>query len=246
MLKKVNMWLSVASLISTAALAEASTKQKSWVSEDSTFKVRGGYLAMDSKAKSGEFLITNISGGGVFPNINSLNVSSDLTNYDNGYIAELALNRFITENFAIEASVGFGTSKFSIPALSLLIPPKRISIIPVSLLAQYYLFDKNNEKYHGLRPYFGFGYQYQFINNSTFSPVGDVLNLKTTNGGAFIGQFGVDIPYNKHLGFNIDIKHAFNARHNIKVLSGFSDITSFTLKQNISMTSIMAGITFAF
>jgi outer membrane protein W len=246
MLKKVNMWLSVASIISTNALAEVSTKHKSWVSEDSTFKLRGGYLAMDSKAKSGQFVMTNISGGAIFPSIDSLNTSSDITNYDNGYIAELALNRFITENFAIEASVGFAMSKFNIPILSLLVPPKKISIIPVSVLAQYYLFDKNNEKYHGIRPYFGVGYQYQFMNNSTFSPLGDVLKLKTTNGGAFVGQFGVDIPYNKYLGFNVDIKHAFNARHNIKVLSGISSLASYTLKQNISMTSVMAGITFSF
>ena len=120
MLKKVNIWLSVASIISTTALAEVPTKHKSWVSEDSTFKIRGGYLAMNNKAKSGEFLIKNIQGGVIFPQINFVNASSDLTNYDNGYIAELALNRFINENFAIEASVGFGTSKFNIPALSLL------------------------------------------------------------------------------------------------------------------------------
>jgi len=148
---------------------------------------------------------------------NNLNISKSKS----GYTAEAALSYFFTDNIALEGSVAFNSSKTGQGA-------GKLNMIPVSLLAQYHFMPEAS-----VSPYVGVGYSYEFINKSP-------KFIKFENAGAIIGQVGLDIPYNDTMGFNIDAKYAYQARHKVK----FHGVKVGTVKT--SPATISAGVIFAF
>jgi outer membrane protein len=138
-----------------------------------------------------------------------------------GYTAEIALDYFFTDNIALEGSVAWNSTKTPFAS-------GKLNTIPVSILAQYHFMPEAS-----VSPYIGVGYSYQFINKSP-------KLHKLENAGAIIGQVGLDIPYNDTMGFNIDAKYAYQARHKLKE----NGIKVGTVKT--SPATISAGVTFAF
>ena len=165
-----------------------------------------------------------------------LGVSSktkDVVKFKNGYTGELALGYFFTDNIAVEGSVGYGRTKIRDSNVG----NKSVGIIPVSALVQYHFAPEAS-----VSPYVGLGYSYQFISSgSVKSAEGGTLKLK--NGGGVVGQIGLDIPYNDTMGFNIDAKYTYKAKHNFKATE---DRGSFTIKNKLSTTAVTAGVTFSF
>lgn len=213
MLKKVSLALVLASLVSTTALADGShaTTSASGGEDHLVLKARAGWL--NSKS-SGSFTSTGEAAADL------LGIDPDsLTSTENGYLGELALGYFFTDNIAAEVSIGYGKSTNS---------DNKLGVVPVALLAQYHFMPEA-----AVSPYVGVGYSYQFITNV---PSG----VKISNGGGVVGQVGLDIPYNDTMGFNIDAKYTYKASHDISL----GNVTLVNSK--MSTTAVTAGVTFSF
>jgi outer membrane protein len=205
MLKKVSLALVLASLVSTTALADGShTATSSSGGEDHlVLKARAGWLGSSTKIKDAGPLTATV---------------------ENGYVGELALGYFFTDNIAVEGSVGYGRTKIKSSGLT---ESKTIGIVPVSALVQYHFIPEAV-----VSPYVGVGYSYQFI-------TGSPSEVKVKNGGGFVGQVGLDVPYNDTMGFNIDAKYTYKAGHDLQT-------SSVTYKNTVSTTAVTAGVTFSF
>ncbi len=214
MLKKISLALVLASLVSTTALADGShaTTSASGGEDHLVLKARAGWLNSKATGTPTSTAVALAAAQGF-----DLNAETDT---NNGYLGELALGYFFTDNIAAEASIGYG--KFSTDSSD------KLGVVPVALLAQYHFMPEA-----AVSPYVGVGYSYQFITNV---PSGE----KVSNGGGVVGQVGVDVPFNDSIGFNVDVKYTYKASHDISA----SNVTLVNSK--ISTTAVTAGVTFSF
>ena len=217
-------------------------------------KLRGGYMFSVYKGhlNYGQDLTLNNK---FYPNalINKADVK-----IHNGRIYEIAAGYFLTDNIAIEGSIGHKVIKISTETnskadtIALYVNARNknlspISIIPITALIQYYFFP---DAY--VRPYIGIGYSHSFIK-------GGASNIKFKNGGGIVGQIGFDIPCNDSFGVNVDVKYISRQSTDIhiknvlsmnpqKIPQKYKNIlpSSKTLRLNTSTTSITAGVTFRF
>lgn len=212
MLKKASIALVLASLVSTTALADGA---------------HSSYAPSVPSSSGGEdHLVLKLRGGYLNTKFKANVQDSDeqlKSKSKSGYTAEIALDYFFTDNIALEGSVAWNSTKTPFEGVS-----GKLNTIPVSLLAQYHFMPEAS-----VSPYIGIGYSYQFVNKSP-------KFVKFQNAGAIIGQVGLDIPYNDSMGFNIDAKYAYQARHTIKE----DGVKVATVKT--SPATISAGVTFAF
>jgi outer membrane protein len=118
---------------------------------------------------------------------------------DNKLIPEVDITYFFTKNIAAELvltvpqslTVNAGGSKLG-----------TIDALPPTLLLQYHFDGTANFK-----PYVGAGVNTTLISNVSLGT--GVDTSKTSNGGAL--QIGVDVPINKQLSFNFDVKKVYIA-----------------------------------
>lgn len=182
--------------------------------EDFAVKGRGGLFYTDEKIDTGS------------------NGTAAAQKFDNGYGAEVGLNYFLTENFAIELAGGFLSTKFT----SLSNTTKEVTAIPATATAQFCLpiYDK-------LIPYVGVGYSHSFFFN-------EPANIKIDSAGSFVIQGGLDLyilgslfhsSSFRDVGLNFDVKYRLKPNHN---LTEGND----TFKNELTSTTIMAGITSVF
>jgi outer membrane protein W len=217
-------------------------------------KLRGGYMfsAYKGHLNYGQDLTLNNK---FYPNalINKADVK-----FHNGRIYEIAAGYFLTDNIAIEGSIGHKTIKISTETdskadtIALYVrahnkSSKAVDVIPITALIQYHFFPESS-----FRPYVGAGYSYRFMN-------GGADNISLKNGGGIVGQIGFDIPYNDLVGFNVDVKYTHRPSSDINVKNVFfmnpqkipqkyKDVlpSSKTLRLHPSTTAITAGLTFKF
>jgi outer membrane protein len=118
---------------------------------------------------------------------------------DNRVIPEVDITYFFTKNIAAELiltvpqslTVNAGGSKLG-----------TVDVLPPTLLLQYHFDGSAN-----IKPYVGAGLNTTLISNVSLGT--GVDTSKTSNGGAL--QVGVDVPINKQLSFNFDVKKVYIA-----------------------------------
>lgn len=244
----------IAGLLSTSALAAfadgavASSGQNSFA-----LKIRGGYAAMSKSVSSinskgalatnaGNLAFNSRSGTiqGAEATLGNNYKYSDTTKFKNGFGVELAANYFITNNFAIEGSVGYIRSKVSNDSGK---------IAPASVKADTGLnFTKNgtadlsqaiaanaanydvtypnvlSSKHVGIVP-LNATVQYHFAPDQSFKPYvgvgyglrmvsGSPKGTKIKNAHGIVLQAGADIAVSDSMNLNVDVKHS-TAKHKI-------------------------------
>ena len=220
MIKTIGAAALIASLLASTAMADSAGAPSEG---KMNLKARLGYM--------------HISGGSNFSGADEDGDTGTITNsLKNGPAAEIAMNYFVSNNIAIEGSLGFGRSKDQL-AVSINgevgegTGKKKVNIIPLAAIVQYHFMPEAS-----VSPYIGVGYSYQFI-------TGGYKTLEHKNGGNAVGQVGVDFAFNDTMGFNIDVKHILKTKHDSTFKDGED---SFTLKHKFSTTTVMAGVTFPF
>jgi len=202
MFKKASIALVLASLVSTTALAD------------------GVHSPIPSASGGEDHLVLKARVGWLHTKDNGKKLGAEKNNTHNGYLGELALGYFFTDNIAVEGSAGYGKISHK--------SDYKLRVVPVSLLVQYHFMPEAS-----VSPYAGIGYSYHFLTNV---PKG----IKMQNGGNVVGQVGLDIPYNDTMGFNIDVKYTHQVPHKVKV----GGVKVGTIK--INQTAVAAGVTFGF
>lgn len=252
----------IAGLLSTSALAAfadgavASSGQNSFA-----LKIRGGYAAMSKSVSSinskgalatnANNLVYNTRGTPADADITTLGNNykySDTTKFKNGFGVELAANYFITNNFAIEGSVGYIRSKVSNDsgkthaailritapatfAASANYSPELANNTNYDFTAPNVISSKHvgivplnaTMQYHfapdqSFKPYVGVGYGLRMVSGS---PKG----TKIKNAHGIVLQAGADIAVSDSMNLNVDVKHS-TAKHKITYSgSHYSDLT---------------------
>lgn len=250
----------IAGLISTSALsafADSSANSASAAAPKSfALKVRGGYAnnSLKHKPLSGTY---DNSQGITDPSQQNPYIYREgnrIMGAKNGFGLELAANYFITNNVAVEASLGYIASKFKVEDSykegrsannaneaknaaqnaatnkTLTILSSTMHIVPIEIALQYHFMPDSSFK-----PYVGVGYGIEFVK------IAGVKNSLKSNG--LVLQIGTDVAYNDSMSFNFDVKYKPN--HKVKVV-GNKKVYKTEESAKISTTTIMAGVSFPF
>lgn len=270
----------IAGLLSTSALAAfadgavASSGQNSFA-----LKIRGGYAAMSKS-------VSSINSKGAFAaNANNLAINprgttaiegadtttlgnnykySDTTKFKNGFGVELAANYFITNNFAIEGSVGYIRSKVSNDSGKTAASAVTIANTPAGLAftklnganltqafaaGNYDVTEANvlSSKHVGIVP-LNATVQYHFAPDQSFKPYvgvgyglrmvsGSPKGTKIKNAHGIVLQAGADIAVSDSMNLNVDVKHS-TAKH--KITYSGSHYSAATLGQGTNAQADIA------
>jgi len=206
-LKYIVAGLLVTSALTAGAAATAATSKKASATKhnDFVFKARLGYAFNKDDVK---------------------NTNTASHAFKDAYAGEIAADYFLTDNIAVEASVGYirGDLKRSVTGSN---KKDAVSIVPLTGLVQYHFSPSAD-----ISPYVGAGYSYQIAS-------GGPSGTKIENGGGFVAQVGLDVPMNDTFGLNLDVKHTHKANHDLK-------FDGQKYKAKLSTTTVMAGITLPF
>lgn len=217
MIKKIGAAALLASLLASTAMADSAGAPSEG---KMNLKARLGYM--------------NISGDKNFSGTNTNGAFSGTVSQKNGSVVELAANYFVTNNIALEGSLGYARTKVSYRSVqgntTKESSSNNVGIVPLTALVQYHIMPEAS-----VSPYIGVGYSYQFMTGGS-----NFMQFK--NGGSAVGQVGVDIAFNDTMGFNIDVKHTLKAKHDIEKIQDVSMAT----KHKLSTTTVMVGVTFPF
>ncbi len=183
MTKQIGTFICAVCMISTASYA---AEESAWLA-----RVRGEYL----------------------PKVNSHNIRIPFSDVQNGsshkkFAPEIDLSHFFTPNIALELAISAGrasvfANKTQGPNVSL----GNVSILPVSLTAQYYFMP-----YKALSPYVGAGAVYNYIYDPSKGPTLAWVNYKKNNLSPVL-QAGTNIKINPAWSLNFDVKKAFIHSH---------------------------------
>lgn len=260
----------IAGLLSTSALAAfadgavASSGQNSFA-----LKIRGGYAAMSksvtsSVSKGEAFTEAQKAATYVVAGTGSDRYAfSSTTKFKNGFGVELAANYFITNNFAIEGSVGYIRSK---------VGNTRPGVNEQKLVttSAYVLEDKflgtaidgaattnvikntkpSSSKHVGIVP-LNAAMQYHFAPDQSFKPYvgvgyglrmvsGSPKGTKIKNAHGIVLQAGADIAVSDSMNLNVDVKHS-TAKHKITESYSYSDSETATAANGANSTKLSSA-----
>lgn len=183
MTKQMNALICAVSMMSTVAY---SADQSAWLA-----RVRGAYL----------------------PQENSQNIripNSDVQHglYHKKIAPEIDLSHFFTPNIALELAISAGrASVFADKAQGPNVSLGNVSILPVSLTAQYYVMTDKI-----FSPYVGAGAVYNHLYDPSNGPTLSWVSYRKNNLSPVL-QVGTNMKINQSWSLNVDVKKAFIRTH---------------------------------
>lgn len=169
------------------------------------------------------------SGGGSVTGVPGSSLS-----YSDSIVPELDITYFFTKNIAVELILGVTPHKIygegSLSGLDV----GKVWLLPPTLTLQYHFTELG-----AFKPYVGVGVNYTvFFNTTTY----DVQSLDVKNSWGFALQAGFDYMFDRHWGFNVDVKKIFlepdfDVGVGTAVLPGTADLNPWL---------VAAGITYRF
>jgi outer membrane protein len=149
-------------------------------------------------------------------------------------VPELDITYFFTRNLAAEVILGVTPHNIDGRGAINGIPIGRAWLLPPTVLLQYHFTDLG-----ALKPYIGAGPNYTiFFNQTAAGGVITQLSVKNTFGAAL--QVGVDYMWDRHWGWNVDVKKVF-LRPNVTMNNG-----ALTGRVAIDPWIIGTGVTYKF
>jgi outer membrane protein len=149
-------------------------------------------------------------------------------------VPELDITYFLSRNFAAEVILGVTPHNIDGTGAIAGISVGRAWLLPPTVLLQYHFTEMG-----ALKPYIGVGPNYTiFFNQSAAGGVITQLSIKNTFGVA--AQVGIDYMWDRHWGWNIDVKKLF-LRPSVSMNNG-----ALTGQVRIDPWIIGTGVTYRF
>lgn len=211
------------------ALATALMGTTALATEGNPWQVRGRILGVYPD-ESGDLSVggTALAGG---------------VDIDAGYVPELDITYFFTENLAAELILGVTPHDVTATNVGAVgganVDLGDVTLLPPTLTLQYHF--KNDSKF---TPYIGAGLNYTMFFNENEGPVADNINYDSSFGGAL--QAGFDYDLDGEPGgwlLNVDVKKIWIST-DVKV--DFTTALGATVDAKVDINPVVAGVGFGY
>lgn len=155
----------------------------------------------------------------------------------NSIVPEIDISYFFTPNWAVEAICCLSPHRIrATGAIAALGRVGSTLVFPPTVMLQYHFTN-----FGALKPYVGLGVNYTHYFNNSAGPA--FANLRIKDSFGFAAQIGFDYMFDKHWGFNFDIKRVLMQPSASVTLLPAVPVTS---KVKIDPWIVGAGVTYKF
>lgn len=162
---------------------------------------------------------------------------------DAGYVPELDITYFFTDNIAAELILGVTPHDVKATSVAAVggadVDLGDVTLLPPTLTLQYHFKNDSN-----ITPYIGAGLNYTLFFDENAGPVADDIDYDASFGGAL--QAGVDIDMDGEPGgwlFNVDVKKIWI---NTDVTVDFTTALGATVKADVDINPWVIGVGFGY